>query len=584
MRGPRRSTALTLLAVGVLLLTVVAPLLGLLSTSLRITEAVLASGKALRVAGSVTREDGLVRFQVAPAENPDGDLVPVALAEDAVTIRERWSAVRYAEIWTSPRTLGLLWNSLVVAAGGALLALAIGWPVGWAVSRTRLPGRRLWVVLLAGPLLLPPFFAAMGVSTSVGRALEALGLTGGALQMGNAIVVFAGLLFPIPAVLVGRALAGVPAGLVEAARIAAGPATAAWRVVLPAVLPAALAGTTFAFVTALCDFAVPDILGTFLTGGAVPVHVFATEVFLQWTKYGNAGRAVATGAPFVVVVLALLTLTARWARHSPAGTVGGAWRPRPLTRLGPLGTALALALVLGALVLGLGLPVASVVGWGFSPWRVPETIRATAGVAEDAGRWLALALSTTLVATAAGVAIARLGLRGGRAGRFVAATAVALPLAVPGMVLMVGTLLLWVPVPASPNALWKGVLVLTGRTLPWAVLAATLALREADPGLEEAARLSGASRWTLAKRVWGPLAARGIVLSGLLVLVLALRELDAVQLIVPGLLPVRIYDKVHFGRTADVADLSMAYLAILLVPALLAVLVRPRRGEAPPQG
>ena len=152
------------------------------------------------------------------------------------------------------------------------------------------------------------------------------------------------------------------------------------------------------------------------------------------------------------------------------------------------------------------------------------------------------------------------------------------------MVLMVGTLLLWVPVPASPNALWKGILVLTGRTLPWAVLAATLALREADPGLEEAARLSGASRWTLSRRVWGPLAARGIVLSGLLVLVLALRELDAVQLIVPGLLPVRIYDKVHFGRTADVADLSMAYLAILLVPALLAILVRPRRGEEPRQG
>ena len=39
----------------------------------------------------------------------------------------------------------------------------------------------------------------------------------------------------------------------------------------------------------------------------------------------------------------------------------------------------------------------------------------------------------------------------------------------------------------------------------------------------------------------------------------------------------RIYDKVHYGRTGQVADLSMAYLAALLLPAVLLVVAARRR-------
>jgi iron(III) transport system permease protein len=145
------------------------------------------------------------------------------------------------------------------------------------------------------------------------------------------------------------------------------------------------------------------------------------------------------------------------------------------------------------------------------------------------------------------------------------------------MALMVGTLVLWVGVPTPPGSLWKGVLVLTGRFLPYALFASWLALREVDPRLEEAGRLLGASRATLAARIWGPLSARGVAAAFLLVLVFSLRELDALVLIEPGILPVRIYDKVHFGRTGQVADLAMAYLAVLLVPAVAAVLLAGRR-------
>ena len=125
--------------------------------------------------------------------------------------------------------------------------------------------------------------------------------------------------------------------------------------------------------------------------------------------------------------------------------------------------------------------------------------------------------------------------------------------------------------------------MLTGRILPYAFVAVVLAVREVDPALEDAARLMGAGPFARARRIWLPLSARGIAGAFGLALVLALRELDGFVLVQSRLLPIRIYDNVHYGRTGQVADLSMAYLAMLLVPAVLAVtlLRRPAGDEAP---
>lgn len=565
------------LAVVVAAAVAVLPLGHLFVASLRVHEVTLEGGITHRVAGHVTRADGFVRYSLAPADDPDGELVPVREPEARVVAEgDRWSLAHYGDVLRSTRTPGLLRNSFVLAAGTALLSLLLGLPIAAVLARVAFRGRRLLAVLLAGPLLLPPFFAAMGVSTSVGHVLASLGLAGGTLQLANAIVCLSGLLAPVPALLVGRALAAVPAGLVDAALLAGGPRAARRAVVLPAVRPAIAASAALVFVVALTDFAVPDLLGVFLPDRATAVHVFATEIFLQWNRNGNVGRAVATGAPFVVLVAVVLAFAFASLRRAPGGVLGGATRPRP--RVAWTGARAGLPWLVAApvLFLGLVLPVGSVMSWGFSPAKVLPTVRETAGLLEDTERWVRLGLLTAFVTTAVAVALARAALRRGPGWRGAAAIAGGLPLAVPGLVLMVGTLLLWLPLREKPNSLLMGTAVLVGRFLPYALAAVGLAMREVDPRLEEAARLAGASPTTLFARIWGPLSLRGVATSFLLVLVLALRELDAIQLIAPGIVPVRIYDKVHWGRTADVANLSMAYLGLLLVPALLAAFLFPR--------
>jgi iron(III) transport system permease protein len=567
-------------AIAVLVAAVLAPLGTMVVQSLRVTEVVSAKGQAWRVAGDAWRsEDGYWHFKIANEANPEDPTPQMLSAAQVREVHTVWSLGHYHDVVASPRLRGLLWNSLVVAGGGALLALLLGLPAGWLVARTTLPGRRLLAVALAAPLLLPPFFSAMGVSDRMGAWLGALGFSGGSLQIVNSIVCFGSLFFPIAALLCGRALAAVPAGLVESATLLRGPRAAFRAVVLPSVLPSALAAFTLAFVLALSDFAVPDLLGVFLPKGAIPVHVFATEVFLQW-KHGSPGQGVATCVPFVAVTLGLVALAAFFVRRTPTATTGASFRPRPRVALSPVGAVVGWAFALALLALSVGLPIEGVCSWGFSPTRVPATVRQSPGLGDQTVRWLRIGGLAALVGTALAVVLARFAVRGRRPARWLAGLSGALPLAVPGMVLMVGTLLLWADVRSEwvRESLLRPVLLLSGRFLPYALLATWLAFREVDRGLEDAARLGGAGPATRAARVWAPLSWRGVVAGFLLVLVFALRELDAIVMIEPNVLPVRIYDKVHQGKTGDVADLSMLYLAIVMVPGLVAAaLSRPRR-------
>jgi iron(III) transport system permease protein len=568
---------------------IVAPLCGMIVASLRVYD-VVTPARTYRASGEVTESNGTVRFQWAASREAPDQTQPLGLPASGTRIERRWSLDHYRAVWASPRTPKLLWNSSKIAAGATLLALALGLPAAFVHARTRLAGRRLLTILFATPLLLPSFFVAMALASnakmplSIGSVLAGLGLSGATLQVATAIACFGVLLYPIVALVVGRAMAAVPAGLVESARLLGGPAAARRRVVVPTLLPSVLAAAVLVFVLALADFAVPDLLGVFLPPEAVPVNVFATEVFLQWTKNGNVGRAVATGAPFMAVTVVAVFLAVALAGRGPAGFLGGSHRVRPRVSLSPAGTAVAWTFVLLLVGVSVVLPVAAVTSWGFSFAGVPVTLRATPSLGEDTARWLRIGLATAALATATALPVARFAARGGRIARAVAIALGALPLAAPGMVLSAGTLLLWSDVPWMGEGILRPTLCLAGRFFPYALLACWLAVREVEPGLEESARLLGAGPGVRARRVWGPLSRRGVLAGFLLVLVLALRELDALVLLEPAVLPVRIYDKVHFGRTGQVADLSMLLLGIVVIPAVLALLLLARSPRTGPLG
>jgi len=583
----------------VLLLGLGLPLGALLVRSVLFHEVVQKDGTVLRAVGDVIETDEGVRFDIQLPGETEKRAWEVDRA-DLLETRTVWSLDHYGRVFGDARARGLLTNSAYIAFGGALCALLLGLPVAWVLSRTRLRGRALLAALCLGPAVLPPFFMALGGARPMQRLLiDLFHVGGGTLQILNSILVFGCALFPLYVLLVGPALAAVPAGPWESARLLRGPRAAFRHVTLPAILPSIVGAYVLTFVLALTDFAIPDVTGFLLPAGGTPAQVFATEVFLQWKQHGNAGRSVATGAPFVVVTAILLSIGLVLLRRSPVFSAARSHRRRPPHALRLRGTLLAYAVVVGVLLVTLVLPMVSIASWagsgaestaggstnptavdssGVALFDFSATLDRTTGSRGERDRWILTGVLAALLAMLVAVPLARAATRGGRFARACVLVVGALPLAVPGLVLSVGTLLLWQAIPGTwirpvEDSVARSVLILSVKFLPFALLAAWLALRGVHRGHEEAAAMLGAGARTRAWRILVPAAAPGVLAGGLVVLVLALRELDSVTLIDPRILPMRLYDKIHFNRMADEANLLFLCQAYLLGPALLAALI-----------
>jgi iron(III) transport system permease protein len=125
------------------------------------------------------------------------------------------------------------------------------------------------------------------------------------------------------------------------------------------------------------------------------------------------------------------------------------------------------------------------------------------------------------------------------------------------------------------------VLLLAGRFAPFAVLVVASAAAMLDPRGEEAARLAGAGPVRRLARVVAPALFPALVGAGVLVFVLALRELDAVILVPAGnqMVLFRLYNAVHFGRDDFVAALALLVVFFVLLPGLLHAFFARRRLE-----
>jgi iron(III) transport system permease protein len=584
----------------------VSPVGALFVRSFQVHEVVTVEGEVFQAAGEVDVGDEFVSFsiQAAPGEEKQPWNID---RSDLAEVRTAWSFEHYRHLFSDSHTFGLLRNSALIALGGALLALLLGLPMAWILARTRLPGRRLFAVLCLGPAILPPFFIALGGARRMQDLLIWLfGVRGATLQILNSILVFGCVLFPLSVLLVGRALAAVPAGPYDAARLLRGPRAAFRHVVLPAVLPSVIGSFVLSLLLALTDFAVPDVLGFMLPTGGTPTHVFATEVLLQWKQEGNTGRAVATAAPFILATVLLLGLALLFLRRSPLLATARGQRPRAPRRLRARATGIALLYVLLLLGVSLFLPLQGIASWagdggesasagsssseaaatgvGARLFDFSGTLDRTVGSREERDRWLRTAIAAALLAIAMAAPLARLASRGGGLTRTAVLGVGVLPLAIPGLVFSVGTLLFWQAMPLwIDNGLrWfetsagfdlRSVLVLACKFLPFALLPAWLAFRDVRRGQEEAAAVLGAGSRARMWRVVLPMTWVGTLSGGLLVLVLALRELDAIMLVDARVLPMRLYDKIHFNRMADEANLLFLCLGYLLIPALVCALV-----------
>ncbi|MBI2170159.1 MAG: iron ABC transporter permease [Actinobacteria bacterium] len=429
---------------------------------------------------------------------------------------------------TDETALHLLWNSVVLAVAVTITCVAIAVPLAWLTTRPDLPGRTMWTVLTALPLVVPSYIAAYALIGATGPSgllsdwLEPLGI--GTVPrpdgLAGAWAVLSAVSYPYVLLPVRAALLGLDPSLEEASRaLGRSPRETFLRVVLPHLRPAVGAGGLLVALYALSDF------------GAVSLtryDTFTRSIFLEYRS--SFDRTPAAVLALVLVVLCVLVLAAetrtrgRGAYHSGRAT---GTRARPVAALGRArwGGAAACAVAVGA---ALVLPVLVVVTWATRggggadvAWEAAlHSVQASlvAAVVTVAAAWPVSYLAARFPGR-----LARLVEGGSFVGHVLPGVVVALSL------VFLGTRL--VPSLYQTQALLTFAYVVL--FLPLAVGALRTSLLQVAPSLEDASRSLGERWWGTWRRVTLPLVRPGAAAGFALVFLTAMKELPATLLLAP---------------------------------------------------
>lgn len=467
-----------------------------------------------------------------------------------------WGVLQRPQTWaTLGRTAGL-----AVAVTGASALIAV--PLAWLTVRSDLPGRRVWAVLAALPLVIPSYvgaylyISALGPRGLLQQALEPLGVERLPAFYGFPGALFTLTLLSYPYILlsVRVALQRMDPALEEAAQsLGHGPWATFRRVTLPHLRPALGAGGLLVALYTLRDF------------GAVAMMRFDTFTRVIFVQYRSFDRSQAALFALLLIglTLALVLLEAR-TRGAARYDEGSAHAQRPL-RVVPLGIWRWPALIFCASVVFLGvlLPAGVLIYWLIRGVRMGESLADLWPLAANAV--LASAVGAAVIVLAA-LPVAILAVRRpGRLSALLEQLSYA-AFALPGIA--VALALVFFGIGYAPMLYQSFVMLIIAYLilfLPQAVGAVRSALVQVHPSLEESARSLGRSPLQVFLTVTAPLIRPGMVAGASLVFLTALKELPATLILAPT----------GFATlaTAIWSAVSEAYFARAAAPALLLVLL-----------
>jgi iron(III) transport system permease protein len=475
------------------------------------------------------------------------------------SLEDGWAGV--VEVVADGETFAVLGRSVLLAAVVTGASVAVAVPLAWLTARTDLPGRRAWAVLGALPLVIPSYVGGFVLVSALGprgmlqgalepfgveRLPEIYGLPGAAL----ALTLFS---YPYVFLTVRGGLRRMDPALEEAARsLGSGSWTTFFRVTLPQMRPAIVAGSLLVALYSLSDFGAVSLL---------QYDSFSREIYIQYRSAFDRTPAAILALMLVALTAAILLLEGRTRGRSRYDR-GSASRPGALVALGRWRWP-ALFFCGGIVVLALAAPVGVLAFWLVRGLVEGEALRPLWNAA-----WSSVYASglAACVVAAAALPVAVLAVRfPGRASRLVERMAY-LGYALPGIVLALSLVFFGANyAPWAYQTLGMLVFAYAVHFLPQAVGATRAALLQVSPSVEEAARGLGRGPASVLATVTAPLAGSGILAGAALVFLTTMKELPATLLLSPTgfeTLATRVW-----GATTD------AFFARAAAPALLLILI-----------
>ncbi|MGB6535806.1 MAG: iron ABC transporter permease [Xanthobacteraceae bacterium] len=489
---------------------------------------------------------------------PIAGLLVTAFTEDTGLGFGTFTLDNFAEAYSSQRIASLIGNSLIYAAGTAIVTFAIGGFIAWAVERTDAPGGTLFHNLALVAFAIPGLLMAMAwifvLSPNIGwvnaLAKSSFGVNRAPFDiysMGGMIWALSSHYFPLAYLALGPALRALDVRMEEAGLVSGG---RYWQVLpkitLPLLRPAILSGLLLLFIMGLSSYEVPRVIGL-----PARIYVFTTRIQDATTETPpEFGVASALSLALLAVCLLAVYFYRRATRNAEAfATITGKGYMPTRIALGRWRWPVCIAMALVFFV-ALGLPLFTLAWQSFffnlsQPFMhspPPATLANYAYILRYPIFLDAVRTSVVVSAMAATIVVALTLVMAWIARRSASRLAWLLdalasaPIAIPGVIVGASILFTYLVIPIGVyDTIWILLIAYVTLSLPYGMRFASSGIAQIHRELEEVAAVSGARLAQILWRVLLPLLSPFLLAAWIYTFVLSVRELGAsIFLIGPG--------------------------------------------------
>jgi iron(III) transport system permease protein len=495
----------------------------------------------------------------------------------------------FERAYGNDQIFSLVGNSLLFAAGAAVVSLVIGTALAYLNVRTDVPFKALFFAASIIPLVIP------GILYTIAWILLGspdIGLINHYLEpvFGRAVIdVFSiwgmiwveGLqLSPIVFLLMVASFRSMDPSLEESALMSgAGRWTVFRKVTVPLARPAIVAAILIMVVRSLESFEVPALLG--LQNGT---YVFTSRIYFVLRDYPpdlSAAGALAIGLLAVAIIGVVISNYAGRAGKNFQTVTGKGFRPRPI-QLGKWRPVAGVLIVLYFLLTVVA-PLLVLLYTSLLKFYAPPSKDTLANVTFDNYKQLVhtsdaltalknsliLGLSSATLVMAFMAVAAWIVVRSRIRGRKVLDGLAFMPLVVPGLVMGLALSFVYL---RSPIPIYGTLFILLisycTRYLPYGMRYSMTSMQQISNELEESALVNGASWWQTFRRVLLPLLMPGLVAGWIYILVVSFRELSSsILLYSPGneVLSILIFEQFENGQFTVLSALGVVMVLTLVV-------------------
>lgn len=490
----------------------------------------------------------------------------------------------------------LIFNSILYAAGTCIFSLFLGTTLAFIVERTNTPFKRLFTALALVPLIIPGILHTISwillLSPRIGfinrGLISLLGIENppfDIFSMGGMIWVEGLHLSPLVFVMMAAAFHSIDPGMEEAAMVSgAGYPQVFRRITLRLAAPALGASILIMFIRGLESFEVPALIG--IRSG---IRVLTTRIWFALREFPpNYGLAAAFSVGLLLISLVGLAFYYRLISKNRrfATITGRGFRPH-IINLGIWRYFTGAILFVYFFIL-VGLPFLILLWTSFNPVFLFPSLDKLHLLSLDNYRFvlnmgrtrtaftnsLVSSVGSGMVVMSVTAIIAWITVKSRWVGRSAIDALTFLPITIPGIVL--GVSLLWVylivPLPVY-GTIWILLLSYITRYMPYGIRMNSSSMIQISNELEEAAYISGSSRLQTFWRITLPLLKPGLFAGFIYVLIVSFREVSSSILLYSSksiVVSILIFDMWDGGQFSEVAALSIMMIAFLVLVVTIA--------------